>query len=154
MTMYPTPQQTPQKEDQSIGELLSTLTQDLIMLVKQELTLAKTEMSQKIAHVAKNLGVLVAGGAIAYAGVIILLMGDCLSAGAARAGMAGLSARGRDCGGRRRLFCDEGPCRHSQGRPDAAPDDRVAEEPVDKASRWETGKEPMKERRDGGTARR
>ena len=84
MTMYPTPQQAPQttqiaptahKEDQSIGELLSTLTQDLIMLVKQELTLAKTEMSQKIAHVTKHLGILVAGGAVAYAGVIILLIG-------------------------------------------------------------------------------
>ena len=83
MTMYPTPQttpttQTPHKEDQSIGELLSTLTQDLIMLVKQELTLAKTEMSQKIAHVTKNLGLLLAGGAIAYAGVIILLIGVAL----------------------------------------------------------------------------
>ncbi len=45
------------------------------MLVKQELTLAKTEMSQKIAHVTKNLGLLLAGGAVAYAGVIILLIG-------------------------------------------------------------------------------
>ena len=77
--MYPTPQSTPpvvatHKEDQSIGELLSTLTQDLLTLVRQEMMLAKTEMSQKLAHVTKNLGLLVAGGAVAYAGLILLLM--------------------------------------------------------------------------------
>ena len=75
MTMYPTSQQTsPQhKEDLSIGELLSNLTQDMLTLVRQELTLAKTEMSAKLANVTKNLGMVMAGGALAYAGVLMLV---------------------------------------------------------------------------------
>ncbi len=70
MTMYQAPQQ---KEDSSLGELLGRLSQDTITLVRQELTLAKTEMSQKLANVTKNIGLLVAGGALAYAGVLMLV---------------------------------------------------------------------------------
>ncbi len=60
-------------QDRSVGELLADLTQDLITLVRQELTLAKTEMSQKIAHMTQHLGMLIAGGALAYAGVLVLV---------------------------------------------------------------------------------
>lgn len=70
MTMYQAPQQ---KEDRSLGELLGQLSQDTLTLVRQELTLAKTEMSQKLANVTKNIGMLVAGGALAYAGVLMLV---------------------------------------------------------------------------------
>ena len=70
MTMYQAPQQ---KEDRSLGELLGQLSQDTITLVRQELTLAKTEMSQKLANVTKNIGMLAAGGALAYAGVLMLV---------------------------------------------------------------------------------
>ena len=70
MTMYPTPQH---KEDLSIGELLSNLTQDMLTLVRQELTLAKTEMATKLANVTKNLGMVIGGGALAYAGVLMLV---------------------------------------------------------------------------------
>lgn len=74
MTMYPiTQQREERKEDKSVGELLTTLTQDLVTLVRQEMMLAKTEMSQKVANVTKNLGVLAAGGALAYAGVLVLV---------------------------------------------------------------------------------
>ena len=68
--MYQAPQQ---KEDRSLGELLGQLSQDTITLVRQELALAKTEMSQKLANVTKNIGMLVAGGALAYAGVLMLV---------------------------------------------------------------------------------
>jgi len=70
MTMYQAPQQ---KEDRSLGELLGQLSQDTITLVRQELTLAKTEMSQKLANVTKNIGMLIAGGALAYAGVLTVV---------------------------------------------------------------------------------
>ena len=70
MTMYQAPQQ---KEDRSLGELLGQLSQDTLTLVRQELTLAKTEMSQKLANVTKNIGMLAAGGALAYAGVLTVV---------------------------------------------------------------------------------
>ena len=61
------------KEDRSLGELLSQLTQDVVSLVRQEMTLAKAEMSQKAADVGKQLGLLMFGGALAYAGVLALV---------------------------------------------------------------------------------
>jgi hypothetical protein len=66
--------QAPQvKDDRSLGELLSQLTHDVVTLVRQELTLAKAEMSQKVAGVGTQLGLLAFGGALAYAGVLSLV---------------------------------------------------------------------------------
>jgi len=60
-------------EERSLGELLAELMQETTTLVRQELTLAKTEMSQKAARVGRDLGFLAAGGAIAYAGLLALV---------------------------------------------------------------------------------
>jgi hypothetical protein len=60
-------------QERSVGELLSDLTQDLMTLVRQEMTLVKTEMSQKMTHMTQHLGMLMAGGALAYAGVLVLV---------------------------------------------------------------------------------
>lgn len=66
--------QAPQvKEDRSLGELLSQLTQDVVTLVRQEMTLAKAEMGQKAADIGKQLGLLAFGGALAYAGVLAMV---------------------------------------------------------------------------------
>jgi hypothetical protein len=43
------------------------------MLVRQEVALAKTEMTQKATQLARDAGVIGAGGAIAYAGFLALL---------------------------------------------------------------------------------
>jgi len=67
------PAQQVSKEDRSLGELLGDLTRDIITLVRQELTLAKAEMSQKAAHVGKQMGLLAAGGALAYAGLLAIV---------------------------------------------------------------------------------
>jgi len=64
--------QTP-KDERSLGDLLAELSQEVITLVRQELTLAKAEMSQKASHIGKQVGVLVAGGALAYAGVLAIV---------------------------------------------------------------------------------
>lgn len=61
------------KEDRSLGELLSELTRDIVTLVRQELSLAKAEMSQKAATVGKQLGMLAFGGALAYAGTLAVV---------------------------------------------------------------------------------
>ena len=69
-------QRHPQLEthgEKSLGELLSELTQELTTLVRQELTLAKAEMSQKAAHIGGQTGLLAAGGALAYAGVLAIV---------------------------------------------------------------------------------
>jgi len=61
------------KEDRSLGELFSDLTRDLSTLARQEVALAKTEMSEKAAKVGKDVGFLAVGGAIAYAGFLTIL---------------------------------------------------------------------------------
>ncbi len=62
-------------DDRSLGELFSTLAQDTSTLVRKEVQLAKTEMSQKASRVGKDVGFLAAGGAVAYAGLLAILAG-------------------------------------------------------------------------------
>jgi xanthine/uracil permease len=63
------------RNDRSLGELFSELAQDTSTLVRQEVNLAKTEMSQKASRAGKQVGVLAAGGAVAYAGLLAILAG-------------------------------------------------------------------------------
>lgn len=60
-------------EDRSVGDLLGDLYQNASNVISLEIELAKTEMSQKAARVGKNVGFLVAGGAVAYAGFLALI---------------------------------------------------------------------------------
>jgi xanthine/uracil permease len=63
------------RDDRSLGELFSELAQETSTLVRQEVTLAKTEMSHKASRAGKHIGVLAAGGAVAYAGLLAILAG-------------------------------------------------------------------------------
>ena len=63
------------KDDRSLGELFSELAQDTSTLVRKEVQLAKTEMSQKASRVGKDLGFLAAGAALAYAGLLAIIAG-------------------------------------------------------------------------------
>lgn len=58
------------KDERSLGELFSDLATDTSNLVKQEVALAQTELTQKAVKVGKNVGYLVVGGAVAYAAVL------------------------------------------------------------------------------------
>ena len=60
-------------DDRSLGELFGELARELTALVRQEVALARTEMTQKASQVGKNLGFLAVGGAIAYAGFLALV---------------------------------------------------------------------------------
>ena len=62
----------PNKQDRSLGELFGDLAKETSDLVRQEVELAKTEMSHKAASVAKDIGFLAVGGAVAYAGLLAL----------------------------------------------------------------------------------
>lgn len=57
----------------SIGELFADLSRELTTLVRQEMALATTEMGQKASRVGRDVGSLVLGGAILYAGFLALV---------------------------------------------------------------------------------
>jgi TRAP-type C4-dicarboxylate transport system permease small subunit len=61
------------KDERSLGELFADLARDMGVLVRQEMHLATTEVTQKVTRAGKHLGLLVAGGVIAYAGFLALL---------------------------------------------------------------------------------
>ncbi len=61
------------RDDRSLGELFAELTRELTALVRQEAALARTELTEKATTAGKNVGVLAAGGAVAYAGFLALL---------------------------------------------------------------------------------
>lgn len=61
------------KEDRSIGELFSELTTEASTLIRQEIALAQTELTQKATKIGKNVGFLVIGGAVAYAALLAIV---------------------------------------------------------------------------------
>src|SRR5215210_3055134 len=61
------------RDDRSLGDLFAELAQETSTLVRQEVNLAKTEMSQKASRAGKHVGFLAAGGAVAYAGLLAIL---------------------------------------------------------------------------------
>lgn len=62
-------------DDRSLGELLGDLARDTGLLVRNEVALAKAEMSQKASHVGKQAGIIGVGGALAYAGLLAIVAG-------------------------------------------------------------------------------
>jgi len=62
-------------EERSLGDLFGDLTREMGTLVRQEVELAKTEMTQKASTAGKNIASMVAGGAVAYAGFLAILAG-------------------------------------------------------------------------------
>jgi VIT1/CCC1 family predicted Fe2+/Mn2+ transporter len=67
------PEMARAREERSLGDLFGDLTRELTTLVRQEAELAKTEIGQKASQVSKNVGMLAAGGAVAYAGFLAIL---------------------------------------------------------------------------------
>ena len=62
-------------EERSLGDLFGDLTREMGTLVRQEVELAKTEMTQKASTAGKNITSMIAGGAVAYAGFLAILAG-------------------------------------------------------------------------------
>lgn len=61
--------------DRSLGELFADLSRKTGVLVRQEIELARTEMTEKITEVGKNVGFLVVGGMVLYTGLLFVLAG-------------------------------------------------------------------------------
>jgi hypothetical protein len=62
------------RDERSLGDLFSDLSRETTTLVRQEVQLAKAELTQSATEAARGIGMLVAGGAVAYAGLIFLLL--------------------------------------------------------------------------------
>jgi Putative Actinobacterial Holin-X, holin superfamily III len=61
------------RQERSIGELFGQLSQDMTLLVRQEVQLARTEMSDKLSRLTTNLISVAAGGFVAYLGGLALV---------------------------------------------------------------------------------
>jgi len=61
------------QQERSIGELFGQLTQDMTLLVRQEVQLARTEMTEKLSKLTTNLISVGAGGFVAYLGGLALM---------------------------------------------------------------------------------
>jgi hypothetical protein len=63
----------PMKQDRSLGELFSELASETSTLVRQEVALAKTELTQKARQVGMNVAYMAVGGAVAYAAFLAVI---------------------------------------------------------------------------------
>ena len=61
------------KEERSLGDLFSELAAETSTLVRQEVALAQTELTQKATSVGKDVGFLVVGGAVGYTALFVIL---------------------------------------------------------------------------------
>src|ERR1041384_3803955 len=60
-------------ENRPLGDLFGDLATDMSNLVRQEVALAKVEITQKAKYVGRNIGYLVVGGAVAYAALLAIV---------------------------------------------------------------------------------
>jgi drug/metabolite transporter (DMT)-like permease len=60
-------------DNRSLGELLSELSRETSVLVRKEMELATTEMTARLRTAGGHAGVVAAGGALAHAGLLVLL---------------------------------------------------------------------------------
>jgi uncharacterized membrane protein len=61
-------------QERSVGDLLTGLTSDLATLFRQEIQLARAETMEKVSQMTQSLVWMAAGGLVAYAGFIGLLI--------------------------------------------------------------------------------
>ncbi len=62
-------------EQSNLVYLFKKLRDDTTALVRDEILLAKTEISEKVATTSRNVGYLAAGALVAYAAVMLILLG-------------------------------------------------------------------------------
>ena len=60
-------------ENKPLGDLFGDLASEMANLVRQEVALAKVEMTQKAKGIGKNVGYLVVGGAVGYAALLAVI---------------------------------------------------------------------------------
>ena len=68
--MQPRMNEVKRMEERPLGELFSDLVNETTTLVRNEVALARVELTQKATKVGRNVGSLVIGGAIGYAALL------------------------------------------------------------------------------------
>jgi uncharacterized membrane protein YqjE len=68
-------------QEKSIGDLFGDLARELGTLVRQEIQLAKVEMSAKAAQAGRDAGMVAVGGTLAHAGLLAVIAGIILALG-------------------------------------------------------------------------
>ena len=68
-------------QEKPLGQLFSELAVETRQLVRQEIALAKTEMTEKATFVGRNAGLAAAGGAVALIGVLPIVAGVIIALG-------------------------------------------------------------------------
>jgi len=61
------------KDERSLGELFSELSRETAALVRQEVALAKSELSEKVSRLGRSAGLIGIGGVLGHAGVLTLV---------------------------------------------------------------------------------
>jgi len=61
------------QDERSLGELFSELAGETSALIRNEMELAKVEVTQKVAHAGRDVALIAAGSALAYAGLLALI---------------------------------------------------------------------------------
>jgi hypothetical protein len=61
------------RDDRSFGDLLRELSSETSELIRKEIALARTEMSENASRLGAALGAVLLGGAVAFAGVLAIL---------------------------------------------------------------------------------
>jgi len=64
---------SPNPSERSLGELFAELSRETSALVRHEVALAKTELSEKAARAARDASMVAAGGALAHAGLLTIV---------------------------------------------------------------------------------
>jgi uncharacterized membrane protein YqjE len=60
-------------DERSLGELFSKLSQDTSTLVRQEVQLAKVELTEKVTKAGRDLALIAGGGLVAFLGALALV---------------------------------------------------------------------------------
>jgi len=63
------------RDERTFGQLMGQLSQDMTLLVRQELQLAKTEINEKISRAMGNVASVATGGLVTWAGALALVAG-------------------------------------------------------------------------------
>lgn len=63
----------PDADTRSAGDLARELTEQATLLIRQEIQLAKLEMSEKLSRMARSIGIAAGGGFVLYAGFLALV---------------------------------------------------------------------------------
>lgn len=71
----------PNGRSESIADLIKDLRDEAMLLVRQEVALAKTEISEKMARIVRNTAYAIAGALVAFVGLIFILQAATVAIG-------------------------------------------------------------------------